>query len=174
MSSLLFHFVPTVLEIGLVCGIFAYSFGASFAVTTLGTVALYSAFTLAVTQWRNKFRRHVNQFENDAAAKSTDSLLNLETVKSFTNELEEAKKFEESLRNSERFSLKVSSSLGVLNFGQQAIFSVALAGLTYMGARGVAAGTMSVGDLVLVNGLLFQLSIPLNFLGMQYRELRQV
>ncbi len=127
------------LEISLVCSLFAYSFGTSFAAATLSTVILYSSFTLAVTQWRNKFRRNVNVHDNAAAAQSTDALLNLDTVKAFTSEQHEAARFESALAKSETFSLKVSSSLGWLNFGQQAIFSVALAGLTYMGALGVAA-----------------------------------
>ena len=173
MNSLLFHLVPTMLEIGMVCGIFAYSFGPKFALTTLGTVAAYSVFTLAVTQWRTKLRKTVNALENESASKATDSLLNLETVKSFTSEMREANRYEEVLKRLEVVSLRVTTSLSALNFGQNAIFSVALAGLTYMGAQGVAAGTMTIGDLVLINGLLFQLSFPLNFLGSQYRELRQ-
>ena len=173
MNALLFHFIPTMLEIGLVCGIFAYKFGTPFVASTLLTVACYSAFTLGITQWRTKFRKQQNRYETEAAARSTDSLLNLETVKAFTNEHVEANRYDEKLKKSVECALKVSSSLAFLNFGQQAIFSVALAALTTMGAQGVAAGTMSIGDLVLINGLLFQLSFPLNFLGSQYRELRQ-
>lgn len=107
--------------------------GPSFAFAALGTVTTYSVFTLLVTQWRTKFRKDVNAFENEAATRSTDALLNLETVKTFTNEVHESLRYDDALRKMGDANLKVSNSLASLNFGQQAIFSVALTGLTLMG-----------------------------------------
>jgi ATP-binding cassette subfamily B (MDR/TAP) protein 7 len=139
----------------------------------MGCVGIYAAYTLAVTQWRTKFRIYMNKAENEAGNKAVDSLINFETVKYFNNEFYEAQRYDEVLKKYETASLKTSSSLAMLNFGQNAIFSVALSAIMLMAAKDIAAGTLTVGDLVMVNALLFQLSIPLGFLGSVYREVRQ-
>lgn len=139
----------------------------------MGCVGIYAAYTLLVTQWRTKFRVYMNQAENEAGNKAIDSLINYETVKYFNNERYEAARYDNVLKKYEAASLKTSSSLAYLNFGQNAIFSIALSAIMVMAANDIAHGTLTVGDLVMVNGLLFQLSIPLGFLGSVYREVRQ-
>lgn len=139
----------------------------------MGCVGVYAAYTLAVTQWRTKYRVYMNRAENEAGNKAVDSLINYETVKYFNNEKYEALKYDSALQKYESASLKTASSLALLNFGQNAIFSVALSAIMVMTAQEIVKGNMTVGDLVMVNGLLFQLSIPLGFLGSVYREVRQ-
>lgn len=173
MNAMLFHFIPTILEIGLVCSILTSKFGAKYALMTFATIGAYSAFTLGITQWRTKFRKEMNQMENEAGSVAVDSLLNFETVKYYNSLEHEASKYSVFLQRYDEAALKTQASLSLLNFGQSAIFSGALGGMMYMSAKGVAAGDLTLGDIVLVNGLLFQLSIPLNFLGSMYRELRQ-
>ncbi|KXS18162.1 P-loop containing nucleoside triphosphate hydrolase protein [Gonapodya prolifera JEL478] len=173
LSMLVFNVVPTVLEIGLVCGILAYQFGTQFAVATAVTLAAYTAFTFSTTAWRTKFRRQMNSADTEAAARATDSLINFEPVKHFSNEALEVRQYDESLRKYERAALSTWRSLAFLNAGQSAIFSVALTAMMYMAAGDVARGMLTVGDLVMVNGLVFQLSMPLNFLGTVYRETSQ-
>ncbi|XP_043701529.1 ABC transporter B family member 25, mitochondrial [Telopea speciosissima] len=173
LLSMVFNVVPTILEISMVSGILAYKFGASFAWITSLSVAAYVIFTLTVTQWRTKFRQAMNKADNDASSKAIDSLINYETVKYFNNEAYEAEKYDEFLKRYENAALKAQSSLAYLNFGQNVIFSTALSTAMVLCSNGIMKGEMTVGDLVMVNGLLFQLSLPLNFLGSVYRETRQ-
>jgi ATP-binding cassette subfamily B (MDR/TAP) protein 7 len=133
----------------------------------------YSAFTISTTAWRTKFRKSANAADNRGATVAVDSLINYEAVKYFNNEKFEVHRYDKALKAYEDASIKVTTSLAFLNSGQNMIFSSALAGMMYLAANGVAAGTLTVGDLVMVNQLVFQLSVPLNFLGSVYRELRQ-
>ncbi|KAJ9656418.1 Iron-sulfur clusters transporter atm1, mitochondrial [Neophaeococcomyces mojaviensis] len=173
LTSMLFHIFPTILEISLVCGILTYNYGASFAAITAGTMVAYSAFTITTTSWRTNFRRQANAADNQGATVAVDTLINYEAVKYFNNEKYEVARYDAALKKYEDASIKVTTSLTFLNSGQNIIFSSALAAMMYMAANGVAAGTLTVGDLVMVNQLVFQLSVPLNFLGSVYRELRQ-
>nr|CAG4641532.1 EOG090X02PU [Eurycercus lamellatus] len=173
LAALLFNVVPTIFEVSLVSSILGVRCGWEFAAVTLSCIGLYSAYTLAITQWRTQFRVKMNQAENEAGNKAIDSLINYETVKYFNNERYEGEQYDKSLQKYEAASLKTNSSLALLNFGQQAIFSVALTSVMLLAANQIIKGEMTVGDLVMVNGLLFQLSLPLNFLGSVYREVRQ-
>ncbi|KAK9447068.1 ABC transporter-like protein [Limtongia smithiae] len=173
LSSMIFHILPITLEITMVCGVLTYNYGAQFAVVTFGTMLAYTIFTIRTTAWRTQFRKDANKADNRAATVAVDSLINYEAVKYFNNEAYQAHIFDRALSDYEKASIKIATSLALLNSGQSAIFSVALTGMMYMAAQGVASGTLSVGDLVMVNQLVFQLSVPLNFLGTVYRELRQ-
>uniref|UniRef100_A0A1B6C5C3 Iron-sulfur clusters transporter ABCB7, mitochondrial n=2 Tax=Clastoptera arizonana TaxID=38151 RepID=A0A1B6C5C3_9HEMI len=173
LSAMVFNVVPTIFELALVSAFLGIKCGGEFAAMSLGCVGVYTIFTLGITQWRTKFRVYMNQAENEAGNKAIDSLINYETVKYFNNELYEAERYEKSLKKYEVASLKTSTSLALLNFGQNAIFSGAIATSMVLAAKQIAQGNMTVGDLVMVNGLLFQLSVPLGFLGSVYREVRQ-
>ncbi|KAI8718348.1 hypothetical protein NCS52_00613500 [Fusarium sp. LHS14.1] len=173
LTSMVFHILPTALEISMVCGILTYNYGAKFAVLTVLTMVSYSAFTIWTTAWRTKFRRQANAADNKASTVAVDSLINYEAVKYFNNEKFEVARYDKALQQYERNSIKVATSLAFLNSGQNLIFSSALTGMMYLAAEGVASGGLTVGDLVMVNQLVFQLSVPLNFLGSVYRELRQ-
>jgi len=173
LSAMVFNIVPTIFELTLVSTILGVKCGSGFALLSVGCVGLYTAFTLAVTQWRTKFRIFMNRAENEAGNKAIDSLINFETVKYFNNEKYEADRYDQALKKYEDASLKTSTSLALLNFGQNAIFSGAIGMAMVMAAHQIAQGNMTVGDLVMVNGLLFQLSVPLGFLGSVYREVRQ-
>ncbi|GAA5833241.1 hypothetical protein JCM9279_001465 [Rhodotorula babjevae] len=173
LSSVVFHVVPTALEISMVCGILSYKFGWDFAAVTLVTMAAYSWFTIRTTAWRTKFRKQANAADNRAATMSVDSLINYEAVKYFNNEAFEVAQYDRAMKDYTKASVKISTSLAALNIGQNVIFSSALTAMMYLAAKGIMDGSMTVGDLVMVNQLVFQLSLPLNFLGTVYRELRQ-
>ncbi|ROV87384.1 hypothetical protein VSDG_09688 [Cytospora chrysosperma] len=173
LTSMVFHVIPTALEITMVCGILTYQYGASFAAITAITMATYTAFTIWTTAWRTKFRRQTNAADNKASTVAVDSLINYEAVKYFNNEKFEIARYDTALQQYEKASIKVATSLAFLNSGQNIIFSTALTAMMYLGASGIATGKLTVGDLVMINQLVFQLSVPLNFLGSVYRELRQ-
>ncbi|KAG6283031.1 Iron-sulfur clusters transporter atm1, mitochondrial [Claviceps purpurea] len=173
LTSMVFHIIPTALEISLVCGILTWQYGAKFAAITVLTMVGYTAFTIWTTAWRTKFRRQANAADNKASTVAVDSLINYEAVKYFNNEKFEVSRYDKALKEYEKSSIKVATSLALLNSGQNIIFPSALTAMMYLAADGVATGALTVGDLVMVNQLVFQLSVPLNFLGSVYRELRQ-
>ncbi len=173
LSYLLFSLLPTLFEILLVCGILWGFFEASLAIAILATVLVYVAFTFAITDWRIKFRREMNERDSEANTKAIDSLLNFETVKYFANEEHEARRFDTALQGYERAAVKSQTTLSMLNIGQGVIISIGLVGVMWLAAQGVAQGRMTVGSFVLVNTYLVQLYTPLNVLGMVYRNIKQ-
>ncbi len=168
-----FNIVPTLLEVVLVVGILWHMFDWRFALVTLVTVVLYIGFTFGFTNWRVRFRRAMNDTDSDAQTKAIDSLLNFETVKYFGNEAHEAQRFDEARARYERAAVKSQVTLNMLNLGQAFIIAIGLGWVMLMAADGVQAGTMTVGQFVLVNTYLMQLYQPLNFLGFVYREIKQ-
>jgi ATP-binding cassette subfamily B protein len=173
LSYMLFSIIPVVLEFGLVALVLFARFDWRFVAVTFAAVALYIVFTFAVTEWRMGIRRRANELDSKANTRAIDSLLNYETVKYFNNEEYEAQRYDENLRSYELAAVKNEASLGILNIGQSFIIAVAVTVLMILAAEGVVAGSLTLGDLVLVNALLIQLYIPLNFLGMVYREIKQ-
>ena len=173
LNAMVFHIIPISFEISVVCGILTYQFGASFAGITFTTMLLYTIFTIRTTAWRTQFRRNANKADNKGASVALDSLINFEAVKYFNNEGYLASKYNKSLVDYRDSQIKVAQSLAFLNSGQNLIFTSALTAMMYMGCTGVIGGNLTVGDLVLINQLVFQLSVPLNFLGSVYRELKQ-
>ena len=173
LTFMLFNIVPTLIEITLVCGVLWAFFSVWYAIVTLICVIGYIAYTLLVTEWRLKYRREMNETDQEANTRAIDSLLNYETVKYFGNESYEADRFDQALARYERASVASKSSLSLLNIGQATIVGTGLAVLMSMAGSGVMRGQLSVGDFVLVNTYLIQLYIPLNFLGFVYREIKQ-
>lgn len=172
LNAMVFNVIPTAVEVGLVTGLVGYQFGTTHAGVVLGTIVAYTGFTVGITQWRTQFRKDMNRLDNQASSRVVDSLVNYETVQYFNNLHHEGDRYESSLKGYQQAALRAQSSLSLLNFGQAAIFSVGLTGIMCLTAQQILEGTASVGDLVLVNGLLFQLSVPLNFIGGVYREVR--
>ena len=173
LNFMLFSIIPTLLEILMVCIIMGALFNIWFAIVTFVTIAGYIYWTLGVTEWRLKFRRKMNEMDNEASTKAIDSLLNYETVKYFNNEVHEGKRFDEALSSYEEAAVKSQVSLSTLNIGQGLIISSGITLLMIMAGFGVQDKTMTLGDFVLVNSYLIQLFIPLNFLGFVYREVKQ-
>jgi len=173
LSYALFSIIPVILEFGLVAAVLLNRFDWTFTAVTFGAVVIYLVFTFVVSEWRMDIRRLANEIDSQTNTRAVDSLLNYETVKYFNNEEYEARKYDENLRKYEAADVRTEVSLGLLNMGQSAIIAVAVTTLMILAARGVVARQLTVGDLVLVNGLLIQLYIPLNFLGMVYREIKQ-
>ena len=172
LNFMLFNIVPTFIEILLVCGILWALYDPRFAVATFATIAGYVLWTLLVTEWRTQYRRAMNTTETESSSKAVDSLLNYETVKYFGNEEHEARRFERSLRRYEDAAIKSKTTLSLLNVGQGAVIATGLVAVMALAAQGVAQGTMTIGDFVLVNAYLIQLYMPLNFLGFIYREIK--
>ncbi|HJD64827.1 MAG TPA: ABC transporter ATP-binding protein/permease [Rickettsia endosymbiont of Diachasma alloeum] len=168
----LFNILPTSVEIILVSGILWYVYGIWFSVTILVTMSIYILFTFLISTWRISFARTMNQSDNTANNRAIDSLLNFETVKYFSNEEYEASKFNEALQIYERSATKTTNSLSILNIGQDVIISLGLVALMILSATKINQGKMTVGDLIMVNTYLFQLSIPLSILGFAYREIK--
>ncbi|MCO5083612.1 MAG: ABC transporter ATP-binding protein/permease [Rhizobiaceae bacterium] len=165
--------LPTVLEFALTAVIFAVAYGWLYVAVVAATVVVYTWFTVWASDWRIAIRREMNDSDTDANTKAIDSLLNFETVKYFNNERMEAERFDRSMARYEIAATKTWTSLGWLNFGQAAIFGAGMLAVMLLSAREVAAGTHTIGDFVFVNAMLMQLSVPLNFIGFIYREIRQ-
>jgi ATP-binding cassette subfamily B protein len=173
LNYFIYNILPTLVEIGLVIVLLATTFDGWFAGITLGALVAYIAFTVTVTEWRTHFRRAMNEQDSKANTRAIDALINYETVKYFSNERFEEQRYDENLQRLEKASIKSQTSLSVLNLGQSLIIAVAVTLLVWRATLGVVAGTLTLGDLVLVNALMIQLYIPLNFLGVIYREIKQ-
>ncbi|HTE15521.1 MAG TPA: ABC transporter ATP-binding protein/permease [Burkholderiales bacterium] len=173
LTYMLFSIIPVILEFLLVAAVLFARFDWRFVAVTFGAVIAYIVFTVSITEWRTEIRRRANELDSKANTRAIDSLLNYETVKYFNNEEFEARRYDANLTSYEAAAVKTEASLGLLNIGQSAIIAIAATTLMVLAAQGVAAKDLTLGDLVLVNALLIQLYIPLNFLGMAYREIKQ-
>jgi len=173
ISYALFSILPTIVEITLVSAILIVKYDWSFIAITAGALGIYIAFTVSITEWRTHFRRQMNELDSKANTRAIDSLLNYETVKYFGNEEWEARRYDESLQRWEKAAVKSQTSLSALNIGQSTIIAIAVTLIMWRATVGVVDGTMTIGDLVLVNAFMIQLYIPLNFLGVIYREIKQ-
>jgi len=173
LSYMLFSIIPVILEFSLVAVVLLNRFDWRFAAITFVAVAVYITFTVSVTEWRMDIRRQANELDSKANTRAIDSLLNYETVKYFNNEEYEARRYDENLRKYETAAVRNEVSLGLLNVGQSCVIAIAVTLLMILAAEGVVNKSLTLGDLVLINGLLIQLYIPLNFLGMVYREIKQ-
>ncbi len=173
ISFTLYSILPTLIEITLVVGYLIWHYEVWFAAIVGTSLTMYIAFTVGVTNWRTIVRRRWNELETKAHSRAVDSLLNFETVKYFGNEDYEARRYDETLAASQRTAVMSQQSLNVLNAGQQTIIAIALTLILWRAALGVVEGRMTIGDLVLVNAFMIQLYVPLNFLGVVYREIKQ-
>ena len=173
VSYTLYSILPTLVEIALVTGYLMLHYDVWFAAIAIGALAMYILFTIAVTEWRTHFRRTMNELDSKANTKAIDSLINYETVKYFGNEEYEARRYDRSLQSWETAAVKSQTSLAFLNTGQSLIIAIAVTLILWRATQGVIDGKMTLGDLVLVNAFMIQLYIPLNFLGVIYREIKQ-
>ena len=173
ISYSLYSIIPTLIELLMVLGYFFFVYNIWFVVITLIALTCYIVFTIVVTEWRTNFRRQMNDLDSKANQRAVDSLINFETVKYFGNEQYEAIRYDDNLKKYAQAAVKSQKSLALLNFGQQTIIGIGLICILGIASSGVAKGTMTIGDLVLVNVLMIQLYIPLNFLGVLYREMKQ-
>ncbi len=173
LNFTLYNLLPTLVEISMVIALLSAKFNGWFAVITFGALALYVGFTVAVTEWRTHFRRAMNEQDSKANTKAVDALINYETVKYFSNEHFEQERYDENLRALEQVSVQSQRSLSLLNVGQSFIIALTVTLLVWRATVGVVDGSMTLGDLVLVNALMIQLYVPLNFLGVIYREIKQ-
>lgn len=173
ISYTIYSILPTLIEIALVLGILIWRYDYSFALIALGTLTIYVVFTIAVTNWRTRIRREANELDSAANVRAIDSLLNYETVKYFNNERWELQRYDEQMQKWEGAQVRTMVSLSYLNLGQALLIAIGVALMMWRAAVGVVANTMTVGDIVLVNAFLIQLYMPLNHLGVLYREIRQ-
>ena len=173
ISYSLYSIIPTLIEVTLVLMLLAVKFDMWFAWITIIALVFYVSFTVTVTEWRTQFRKKMNEMDSTAHSRAIDSLLNYETVKYFNNEEFEAKRYDENLERYRRAAVKSQTTLSLLNTGQQLIIAVALVIMLYRATQGVVDGHMTLGDLVMVNAFMIQLYIPLGFLGVLYREIKQ-
>jgi ABC-type transport system involved in Fe-S cluster assembly fused permease/ATPase subunit len=173
VSFTLYSILPTLVELSLVLGYLLWHYEIWFAVIVGASLVVYVAFTVAVTNWRTQFRRQVNELDARASSRAVDSLLNFETVKYFGNEDFEARRYDATLAQQERMAIKAQQSLNLLNSGQQLVIAIGLTLMLWRAAVGVTEGRMTIGDLVLVNAFMLQMYMPLNFLGVVYREIKQ-
>lgn len=172
LSFMLFNILPTLFEIVLVTAILLVTYDVWFGIITFITLLIYIVYSLVITEWRMGFRRTMNDLDSKANTRAIDSLINYETVKYFGNERYEANRYDDNLQHWENAAIKNQTSLGVLNFGQGAIIAVGITLLMILASKGVVNGTLTMGDLVLINAYLIQLYMPLNFLGFVYREIK--
>jgi len=173
ISYSLYSIIPTLIEVTLVLTLLAVKFDVWFAWITIVALVVYIAFTITVTEWRTQFRKKMNEMDSTAHSRAIDSLLNYETVKYFNNEEFEAQRYDENLERYRRAAVKSQTTLSLLNTGQQLIIASALVTMLWRATQGVVDGRMTLGDLVMVNAFMIQLYIPLNFLGVIYREIKQ-
>jgi ATP-binding cassette subfamily B protein len=173
ISYSLYSIVPTVIEVAMVLTLLGVKFEAWYVYTTLLALVAYVFFTVRVTEWRTQFRREMNDLDSSSHSKAIDSLLNYETVKYFNNEAFEARRYDDSLEKLRKARIKSQNTLSLLNAGQQLIIAVALVAMLWRATTAVAAGQMTLGDLVMINAFMIQLYIPLGFLGVLYREIKQ-
>jgi ATP-binding cassette subfamily B protein len=173
ISYSLYSIIPTLIEVTMVLALLGTQFDMGYVWITLVALVLYISFTVVVTEWRTKFRREMNELESTSQTRAIDSLLNYETVKYFNNEAFESRRYDEALEKLRRARIKSQTTLSLLNAGQQLVIAVALVLMLYRATQGVVNGEMTLGDLVMVNAFMIQLYIPLGFLGVLYREIKQ-
>src|SRR5437762_4551986 len=173
VSFALFSILPTLVEIVLVSAILVARYDWTFMAIAAGALAVYIGFTIAITEWRTHFRREMNELDSKANTRAIDSLLNYETVKYFGNEEWEAQRYDQSLQRWEKAAVKRQTSLSALNIGQSANIAMSVTLIMWRATAGVVAGNMTIGDLVLVNAFMLQLHVPLNVLGVIYRQIQQ-